>query len=133
MPKSRYNPDNEDIARKTSQLEEVLTSTIDALVHFIMSLLAPEKTYMAQEARIPLLKNLDAIKAYVAAKSVSKVGDQDEEDDMNTIINGEDNGDGEEIPQEEENNNLNQGGDNPVPMPPHSPRSSSRILQVSQN
>ena len=67
MPQSKYNPDNEHIVRKTSLLEEVLISTRDALAHFMVSLPAPEKIYMVQEARIPLLKNLDAIKAYVAA------------------------------------------------------------------
>ena len=41
MPESRYNPDNEDITRKTSLIEEVLTSTEDVLAHFIVSLPAP--------------------------------------------------------------------------------------------
>ena len=43
MPKSKYNPDNEDIARKTSLIEEVFTSTIDALAHFKVSLPASEQ------------------------------------------------------------------------------------------
>ena len=53
MPESRYNPDNEDIVRKASQIEEVFNSTRAALAH----LPAPEQIYMVQEARFPLLKN----------------------------------------------------------------------------
>ena len=125
MPESRYNPDNEDIARKAS-LIEVLKYTKDALAHFIISLPADEQINIVQETMLPLLKNLDA-------QSICNAGDQDDEDDMNTVVNGEDNGAGEEIPQEEENNILNQGGDNPVPTPPRSPRNSrgsSKSLKI---
>ena len=113
MPESRYNPGNEDIARKTYLIKEVLTSTRDALVCFIVSLPALEQVYIAQKAVIPFLKNIDTIKAYLAAAG------NKEEFDTNTVVNGEDNGASQEIPQEEENNILNQGGDNPLPMPPH--------------
>ena len=41
----------------------------------------------------------------------------------NTIINGEDNGSGQEVPQDEENV-LNQERDSPVPLAPCSPRNS---------
>ena len=122
MPESRYNPDNEDIARKASRIEEVLKSTKDALAHFIISLPTDEQIDIVQEAILPLLKNLDAIKAYVAAQSIGNAGDQDDEDDTNTVINGEDNGAGQEIPQEEEYKTLNQESENSVSMPPHSTR-----------
>ena len=82
---------------------------------------------------LPCLKDLDAVKAYVAAQAIGKAGDQDNEDDINTAINGEDNGAGNEIPQEEENNVLNQGDVNPVPTPPCSPRNSrgsSKSLKI---
>ena len=87
MPESRFNPVNEDIARKTSLLEEVLISTRNALARFIISLSAPEQIYMVQEAILPCLKNLDTIKAVFAANTIGNAGDQDNEDDTNTVIN----------------------------------------------
>ena len=82
---------------------------------------------------LPCLKDLDAVRAYITAQAIGNAGDQDNEDDTNTVINGEDNGAGDEIPQEEENNVLNQGDVNPVPMPPCSPRNSrgsSKSLKI---
>ena len=55
---------------------------------------------------LPCLKDLEAVKAYIAAKAIANVSDQDDEDDINTVINGEDNG-GNEVPQVENNNVLN--------------------------
>lgn len=133
MPESRYNPDNEDIARKNSLSEDVLNSTRDILAHFILSLSAQEQSLLVQEIMLPCLKDLDAVKAYVAAQAVGNAGDQDDEDDTNTIINGEHNGVGDEIPQEDENNGLNQGDVTPVPMPPCSQRNSrgsSKSLKI---
>ena len=98
--------------------------TQNVLAHFIA---------MVQQVMLPLFQNLYAVKAFVAAQSCGNNGDQDDEDDTNTVVNGEDNGAGEEIPQEEENNILNQEGDNPVPMPPHSQRNSkgsSKSLKI---
>ena len=121
------------LPEKTSLIEEVLISTRDALAHFIISLPAPEQIYMVQEAMLPFLKNHDTIKAHFAAKSIGNAGDQEEEDDMNTVVNGEENGPDEEVPQDEDNNILNQGGDNHVPSPPHSPRNlliSSKSLKI---
>ena len=78
MPESRYNPDNEELSRKASLIEEALISTRDALSQFVISLPAPDQIYMVQEAMLPFLKNLDTIKAYIAAKSVCDAGDQEE-------------------------------------------------------
>ena len=108
MPESRYNPDNEDIARKNSLSEEVLNSTRDTLAHFIVSLSAQEQSLLVKEIMLPCLKDLDAVKAYVTAQAIGNARDQDDEDDINIFINSEDNGAGDEIPQEEENNVLNQ-------------------------
>ena len=47
MPESCYNPDNEDLARKTSQLEEVIIYARDALLQFVVSLPAPEQALVA--------------------------------------------------------------------------------------
>ena len=82
---------------------------------------------------LPSQKDLDALKAYIAAQAVGNAGDQDNEDDTNTIINCEHNGAGDEIPQEEENNGLNQGDVTPVTTPSHSPRNSrgsSKSLKI---
>ena len=116
MPKSRYCPDNQDLARKTSQLEEILTSTKDALANFDISLPAHEQIYIVQEAILPFLKNLDAIKAYCARNPIGNVDDQEQEDDKNTVVNG-----GEEAarenPDDEENNVHNPEDENPIPSP----------------
>ena len=69
MPESRYAPDNEDINRKTTIMEEVLTLTRDALIEFMVSLPAPEQVLLAQEASLPFLKDLEVIKNHIAAKA----------------------------------------------------------------
>ena len=89
-----------------------------------MSLTAQEQALLVKEIILPCIKDIDPGKAYVAAQAIDNAGDQDDEDDTNTLLHGEDNGAGNEIPQEEENNVLNQGDVNPVPTPPCSPRSS---------
>ena len=72
---------------------------------------------------LPCLRDLEAVKTYVAAQAIGNAGDQDDEDDINRVIN-EENNSGNEIPQEEENIH-NHGGDvNSNPTPPHSPRNS---------
>ena len=67
---------------------------------------------MVQEAILLFLQNIDTIKAYFAAKSIGNAGDQEEK---NTIVNREDNGDQEGFPQDKENNILNQVGKDLVP------------------
>ena len=133
MPESRYNPDNEDLARKTSQLEEALVSAKDALARFVNSLPAREQILIVQEAILPFLKNLDTIKAYCAENPAGIPEDQEEEDDRDTIVNGGENGANGEVPEGEENNVLNPGGDNQIPTPPGSPRNSiesSRSVRI---
>ena len=66
-----------------------------------MSLPADEQIAMVQQVLLPLFKNLDVVKAYIAAQSVNNAGDQDNEDDVHTVIDGENNA-GNEVPQEEE-------------------------------
>ena len=53
MSESRYAPDNEDLNRKTTIMEEVLTLTGDALIEFMVSLPAPEQVLLAEEASSP--------------------------------------------------------------------------------
>ena len=131
-PESNYNLDNKDIVRKISQVEEVLDSTRDALIHFILSLPAAEQVFMVQQATLPCLKKLDVIKAYVAEKPIVNAGDQVKDDDTTTITTGEDNMADIEIPQQEEIANLNQGGVNAAPKPTHSPSSSGGSLKSLQ-
>ena len=130
MPESRYNPDNQDLARKTSQLEETLTSARDALANFITSLPAHEQIYIVQEAILPFHKNLEAIKAYCAAQSVCN--GQDTENDKNTNTNDL-GGATRENPEDQEHNILNPGEDNHIPSPRNSPRNSltsSKSLKI---
>ena len=62
------------------------------------------------------MKNLEAIKAYIAAQVIGNPDDQGDEDDSCTVIEGQNNA-GNKIPQVEENI-LNQN------IPPRSPRNS---------
>ena len=112
MPESRYNPGNEDLARKASLLEEVLVSAKDALAKFIISAPANEQALIVDEATLPFLKNIDNLKVYCAAKAAGIPEDQEEEDDRDTIVNGGENGANGEVPEGEANNALNPGGDN---------------------
>ena len=48
MPELRYDTDNQDLARKASQLEEILTSKRDALSNFVISLPVHEQPYIVQ-------------------------------------------------------------------------------------
>ena len=87
MPGARYNPDNQELAMKDSQLEEIFTSARDALSNFVISLPAHEQPYIVQESTLPFLKNLEAIKAYCDRNPNSNPDDQEEEDDTETIVN----------------------------------------------
>ena len=105
MPESRYNPDNEDLARKTSQMKEVLISARDVLLQFVVSLPAPEQVLLAQAAILPFLKDLNDIKAHFTGEVIGNAGE--EEDNANTVINGDDNRANGEVPEDGENNSLN--------------------------
>lgn len=134
MPESRYNPEYQDLARKTSQLEEILTSARDALANFILSLPGHEQIYIIQEAILPFHKNLDAIKAYCAEKSIGYVDGREREDDENTVVNGG-GGAAREKPEDQEHNVFNPGGDNLIPSPCTSPRNSlnsSKSLKIDR-
>ena len=45
---------------------------------------------VTQVAQVPCLKNLNVIRAYIVTKATGDMGDQDEEEDTNTIINSKD-------------------------------------------
>ena len=131
-PESNYNLDNKDIVRKNSHVEAVLGSIQEALIHFVVSLPAPEHVFMIQYSTIPWLKDLEVIKAHVAEKPIVNAGDKGKEDDMTTIIPGEDNTADIKIPKQEEIVNLNQGGINAAPKPTHSPSSSGESIKSLQ-
>ena len=90
LPEYRYSPEAEDFSRKTKIMEEVLTTTQETMIRFLISLLAPEQLILSQEDRSAFLKDPEAAKAY------DHVLDQEEEEEQakeNIILNGEDNGD----------------------------------------
>ena len=146
MPGARYNPDNQELAMKDSQLEEIFTSARDALSNFVISLPAHEQPYIVLESIHLFLKNLEAIKAYCDRNPNGNPDDQEEEDDTNTIVNGgnnlaEENPDGQECnnaagenPEGQERNNAagensegqedNSGDNDPDFVPRTSPRNS---------
>ena len=99
---SRYRPDNQEIIRENSLSEDVLNSSRDKLAHFISSLSAENHSFLVREITLPCLKNLEAIKAYNAAQVIGNPGDQGDEDDVHTVIEGHKNA-GTEIPQGREN------------------------------
>ena len=66
-----------------------------------MSLPAPEQVFMIQQSTIPWLKDLEVIKAHVAEKPIVNTRDKGKEDDMTTIIPGEDNTADIKIPMQE--------------------------------
>ena len=121
-------------------MEEVLNTTRDVLINFIVSLPAPEQILMSQEAQLTFLKNLEVLKSHLSAKATSNNRDQDKEDNTNTVINGEDSGNDNEVPDvnnlTDDNSGvpiLNPGGDNYIPTLPPSPRNSqgsSKSLRI---
>ena len=76
---SRYRPDNEEIIRENSLSEDVLNSSRDKLAHFIASLSADNHSFIVEEINLPCLKNLEAVKAYIAAQVIGNPHDQDNE------------------------------------------------------
>ena len=141
-PGARYNPDNQELAMKDSQLEDIFTSARDALSNFVISLPAHEQPLIVQELTLPFLKNLDAIKAYCDRNPTGNPDDQEEEDDTNTIVNGGNNPP-EENPDGQERNNAagenpdgqegNSGDDDPNYVPRTSARNSltsSKSLKI---
>ena len=119
MPESRYSPDNEELTRKASLIEEVLISTRETLLKFIVSLPAPEQILLVQEAILPFLRNLDVIKAHFAERVVGDAEDQEEEEEeeTNTVVpphveNPEDTQDAEENIQERDEVRSNHSSPN---------------------
>ena len=88
MPESRCNPNNKDLARKISEMEEVINATRDVLINIMISLLAPKQVLLSQEAILIFLKNDDVIKSHLSAKATDNTRDKDEADkETNTLIN----------------------------------------------
>ena len=76
---------------------------------------------------------LKLLKAHYCIPGQDDQEEQEEDEDENTVINVDDNGAGQEIPQEEENVTLNQEENNSVPSPPRSPRNlieSSKSVRI---
>ena len=74
-------------------MEKVLSTTQEAMIRFLISLLAPEQLILSQEARSAILKDPEAVKSHY--------GDQDQEEEEDraadeTIVIGEDNDDRQE-------------------------------------
>ena len=71
-------------------MEEVLSTTQEAMIRFLISLPTPEQFTLSQEARYAILKDPEAVRSHH--------GDQDQEqaenrDGDNTIVNGQTNDD----------------------------------------
>ena len=109
-PGARYNPGNQELSMKDSQLEDIFTSARDALSNFVISLPAHEQPLIVQEFTLPFLKNLEAIRSYCVRNPTGNPEGQEEEDDTETIVNGSNNAAGEN-PEGQEHNNA--AGENP--------------------
>ena len=101
-PGARYNPDNQELAMKDSQLEDIFTSARDALSNFVISLPAHEQPLIVQEFTLPFLKNLEAIRSYCVRNPTGNPEGQEEEDDTETVVNGSNNNAAEENPEDQE-------------------------------
>ena len=80
MPDYHYSPEAEDFVRKTKIMEEVLSSTQETLIKFLISLSAPEKLIVSQEAQSTFLKNPEALKAHYCVPTQDDDEEQEEED-----------------------------------------------------
>ena len=69
VPEYHYSLVTEDFLRKTRIIEEVLSTTQEAMIRFLISPLAPEQLILSQEARSTFLKDPEAVKSHY--------GDQD--------------------------------------------------------
>merc|ERR1712002_465340 len=74
-----------DLSRKASKLEEVLNSTRETLLKFIVSLPPAEQFLLSQGAILPFLRNLDGINAHFAEGVVNDADDQEEEEEEETV------------------------------------------------
>merc|ERR1712240_520485 len=114
---------------KDSQLEDIFTSARDALSNFVISLPAYEQPLMVKEFTLPFLKNLKAIRSYCVRNPTGNPEGQEEEDDMETIVNGRNNAAGENP----EGQRDTSGGNDPDFVPRTSPRNSltsSKSLKI---
>ena len=65
-------------------MEEVLSSTQEILINFLLSLSAPEQLIVSQEAQSAFLKNPEALKAHYCVPS--QADDEEQEDDAKTVV-----------------------------------------------
>ena len=100
--------------KKDKSHSEVLSTTQETMIRFLISLLAPEQLILSQEARSAFLKDPEAAKTHYP---VLDQEEEEERDEDNTIVNGENNNDRQEDFQEEEDRDF-------IPLPPRSPRNS---------
>ena len=94
LPEYHYSPEAEDFSRKTRIMEEVLSTTQETMIRFLISLPAPEQLILSQEARSAFLKDPEAAKAHYHVLDQEEYEDRAEE---NVIVNGEDNSDRQEV------------------------------------
>ena len=93
LPEYRYSPEAEDFLRKTKIMEEVLSTTQEAMIRFLISLPAPEQFTLSQEARSAFLKDPEAVRSHYGDQDQEQAEDRDRD---NTIVNGQTNEDRQE-------------------------------------
>ena len=94
----------------------------------MVSLFALDQVLLAKEAQPPFLKNLDFIKDYIATKANDDTSVNDEEDNTDTIINKEDQGNrNNEVP----GHNIPIGETSEFPI--SFTKKLSRLLQITQD
>ena len=114
MPEYHYSLEAEYFSGKTKIMEEVLSTTQETMIRFLISLPAPEQLILSQEARSAFLKDPEAEKNHYCVLDQEEEEEQDEDD---AIVNRENNNNHQEDFQEEEDHDF-------VPLPPWSPRNS---------
>ena len=110
----RYSPDGQEFSRKTRIVEEILLSSQEVMITFLMALPAREQLILSQEARSSFLKDPEALRSHYRNQDQEQ---EDEERDREENVNsGENPGLGQEDFQEQEDDQ------DFVPSPPPSQR-----------
>ena len=106
----RYSPDGQELSRKTRIIEDILSSSQEVMMAFLMSLPVREQLILSQEAKSSFLKDPEALRSHY--RNQDQEEPEDEGDGGDNDNSGENPGLGQQDFQEQE--------DDPdfVPSPP---------------
>ena len=82
-----YSPDGQEFSRKTRIVEDILSSSQEVMMAFLMSLPAREQLILSQEARSSFLKDPEALRSHYRNQDQEQA--EDEEDGGQNDNSGE--------------------------------------------